>query len=363
MTAILTVDESALAAPPRRAGRRRLILLGSVAGLIGALLWGWQWWTSGRFIESTNDAYLQADSLAAVPRVSGSVAEIYVSDNQSVSVGQPLVRIDGRAYQAAQEQAVATLEARRADIARSEAELAQQKANIGQTQAQLQGEVANERYATAQMKRYEPLARSGAETEERMAQLRNAWQQAVAARTAKAAEVQVAERRLTTLQASLEQAHAQFDGAKAKQRQAQLDVHDTVVRSTLAGRVGDRTVRVGQYVQPGTRLMTIVPVEQLYITANFKETQIGAMHSGQAVTVRIDALPGVELHGRVESLSPGTGSQFALLPAQNATGNFTKIVQRVPVKILLDADPSLNDSLLPGLSATVDVDTRSHARG
>jgi membrane fusion protein (multidrug efflux system) len=131
-----------------------------------------------------------------------------------------------------------------------------------------------------------------------------------------------------------------------------------VLRSTIAGRVGDRSVRVGQYVQPGTRLMTIVPVQDVYLTANFKETQIGLMRPGQPVTIRVDALPGTDLHGTVDSFSPGTGSQFALLPAENATGNFTKIVQRVPVKIRLAAGPETRKVLLPGLSVNVEVDTR-----
>ena len=358
MTAILAVDETALATPPQRTRKRQWVWLAGTAAVLGLVLWGAHWWTTGRFIESTNDAYVQADSMIAVPRVGGSVAEVYVTDNQQVSVGQPLVRIDSRAFQAAQDQSAASLAAHKADIARGEAELAQQRADIVQAQAQLQGEIANQAYAAAQIKRYEPLTRTGAETEERMEQLRNAWQQATTSRNARAAQVQVAERRLVTLQAAIEQARAQFQGADAKQRQSQLDLQDTIVRSSLAGRVADRSVRVGQYVQPGTRLMTVVPLDQLYITANFKETQIGAMHPGQAVSVKVDALPGVVLHGNVDSLAPGTGSQFALLPAQNATGNFTKIVQRVPVRIQLQADPQWRDSLLPGLSVTVEVDTR-----
>ncbi|WP_288095045.1 HlyD family secretion protein [Pseudomonas sp.] len=358
MTAILAVDETVLATQPQRTRKRQWVWLAAIAGGLGLVLWGAYWWTTGRFIESTNDAYLQADSMTAVPRVGGSVAEVYVTDNQTVSVGQPLVRLDSRTFQAAQDQSAASLAARKADIARGEAELAQQRADIVQAQAQLQGEIANQAYAAAQIKRYEPLARTGAETEERMEQLRNAWQQATSSRNARAAQVQVAERRLATLQAAITQARAQFEGADAKQRQSRLDLQDTIVRSSLAGRVADRSVRVGQYVQPGTRLMTVVPLDQPYITANFKETQIGAMHPGQPVSVKIDALPGVVLHGNVDSLAPGTGSQFALLPAQNATGNFTKIVQRVPVRIQLQADPQWRDMLLPGLSVTVEVDTR-----
>jgi membrane fusion protein (multidrug efflux system) len=146
--------------------------------------------------------------------------------------------------------------------------------------------------------------------------------------------------------------------AQASARKARLDLDDTVVRATSAGRVADKGVRVGQFAQPGTRLLTVVPVQDLYLTANFKETQVGRMRAGQAVTLHVDALSGQALHGVVDSLSPGTGSQFALLPAQNATGNFTKIVQRVPVRIHVDVPNDARPVLVPGLSVVVDVDTR-----
>jgi membrane fusion protein (multidrug efflux system) len=132
-----------------------------------------------------------------------------------------------------------------------------------------------------------------------------------------------------------------------------------VVKASVAGKVGELTARVGQFVQPGLRLMSVVPVEQLYLEANFKETQLGLMRPGQPADIEVDALPGVTLHGHVASLAPGTGAQFSLLPPQNATGNFTKIVQRVPVKIAIDADPALKRLLLPGMSVSVSVDTRS----
>jgi membrane fusion protein (multidrug efflux system) len=241
---------------------------------------------------------------------------------------------------------------------RGQAELAQQQASIGEARAQLDGAVSNEAHALAQVKRYEPLAVTGAETDERVADLRNTARQASATRAADAAALQVAERQVANLQAQIAQAHAQLDAAIAAAQQSQLDAQDTVLRSTIAGRVGDRSVRVGQYVQPGTRLMTIVPVQDVYLTANFKETQIGLMRVGQPATIHVDALPGADLHGTVDSFSPGTGSQFALLPAQNATGNFTKIVQRVPVKIRIAAGPETRKVLLPGLSVNVDVDTR-----
>nr|WP_314491438.1 HlyD family secretion protein [uncultured Pseudomonas sp.] len=329
-----------------------------MAALVGAAVWGAHWWSVGRFIESTNDAYLQADSLSVSAKISGTVNEVYVTDNQTVSVGQPLVRLDVRPYQAAREKSEAAIRAAQADIARGEAELEQHTASIAQVQAQLDGEIANEQYAAAQVKRYAPLAQSGAETQERMAELRNALRQASAQRAAQAAALNVAQRQLHTQRAAIEQARAQLASAQASTRQSTLDEQDTVVYSTLDGRVGSRSVRVGQYLQPGTRLMTIVPINEVYLTANFKETQIERMHPGQTVAVHIDAWPGVEFEGVIESLSPGTGSQFALLPSNNATGNFTKIVQRVPVRIRLHASPDASIEWMPGLSATADVDTR-----
>ena len=348
-------------APEIQAGVRRrtlLLSLGAVA-LIAGITWGAHWWTVGRFIESTDDAYLQADSVTIAPKVSGYVAEVFVSDNQAVSAGEPLVRLDSRQYQAILEQAKAAIAARKADIERGAAELLQQQANIAQARAQLQGARSSEAHALEEVKRYEPLVATGAETNEKLADLRNALNQAQSTVAADAAALQAAERQPATTQAQIDQARAQLDAAEANTRQAQLDEQDTLVRSTLAGRVGDRTVRVGQFAQPGTRLMTIVPVQDLYLVANFKETQIGLMRAGQPVTIHVDALPGTDLHGKVISFSPGTGSQFALLPPQNATGNFTKIVQRIPVRIHIDAGDEARSVLVPGLSVTVHVDTRS----
>jgi membrane fusion protein, multidrug efflux system len=351
------------AAGLRRPDRRTVLLATGVVALLAATVWGVHWWTVGRFLESTDDAYLQADSVTVAPKVSGYVVEVYVDDNQDVSAGQPLVRLDGRQYQAILEQATAAIAARKADIERGEAELLQQQASILQAHAQLDGARASETYAVQQVERYEPLVSSGAESNERLADLRNARNQAAAKVAADDAALHAAERQPAGTRAQIDQARAQLAAAEASAREAQLDMQDTVVRSTLAGRVGDRTVRVGQYVQPGTRLMTVVPIRDIYLQANFKETQIGLMRPGQPATVNVDALPGVELHGTVASLSPGTGSQFALLPPQNATGNFTKIVQRIPVRIRLDADAEVRKVLVPGLSVTVRVDTRGDRGG
>ncbi|MEN8514783.1 HlyD family secretion protein [Burkholderia sp. RS02] len=339
--------------------KRRILLVVAVLAAFGAAVWLGRWWTVGRFIESTNDAYLQADSMTAAPKVAGYVTDVYVRDNQAVKAGDPLVRLDVRQYQVALAQSLATVDARRADIARAEADINQQHANLDQADAQAKVSQINARHASDEYARYAPLAATGAETHERVADLKSTRDQAAATLAANNASIAAARTQIASFTAQLQQARAQLEAAQASAAQAQLDLDNTVVRSTLDGRVGDRTVRVGQYVQPGTRLLTVVPVDAIYLVANFKETQIGQMRIGQPVALHVDALPDGVLSGVVDSFAPGTGAQFALLPPENATGNFTKIVQRVPVRIRLAADARAQRMLLPGLSVTVDVDTRS----
>ncbi|HEY0297355.1 MAG TPA: HlyD family secretion protein [Bordetella sp.] len=325
--------------------------------ILAVVAWLAYWLLAGRFIESTDDAYLQADSVTMAPKVSGYVAEVLVGDNQAVKAGDPLVRIDARQYQASFDQANATIAARQADIARSEAEIQQQQANAVQAEAQAHMADIKARHASEEVRRYTPLAAAGAETNERLADLVSERDQALAALAANNAAVNVARTQIQVATTQIAQSRAQLTAAQASARQSELDMQDTLVRATIAGRVGDRSVRVGQFVQPGTRMLTVVPVQDVYLVANFKETQLGRMRPGQPATLSVDALPGVKLHGVVDSFAPGTGSQFALLPPENATGNFTKIVQRVPVRIRVEAGGNA-DRLLPGLSVTVDVETR-----
>lgn len=345
--------------PARRSTRRTVLIAAGIVVLIVAAAWLARWWTVGRFIESTDDAYLQADSVTIAPKVSGYVTDVYVADNQTVKAGDPLVKLDTRQYRVALDQALATVDARRADVQHAQAQLDQQRANIAQSEAQQQVARVSLRHANDEVARYTPLAATGAETAERLAELKSSRDEAQATLAADAAAVQAARTQVAALEAQLAQANAQLEAARANAAQAQLDVDNTVVKSALAGRIGDRSVRVGQYVQPGTRMMTVVPVQRTYLEANFKETQIGRMRIGQPVELHVDALPGHTLHGVVDSFSPGTGAQFALLPPENATGNFTKIVQRVPVRIRIDTGPETRSVLLPGMSVTVDVDTRS----
>jgi membrane fusion protein, multidrug efflux system len=344
--------------PVRRKVPRFLLPVGIVLGLIAVGFLAY-WWIVGRFIQSTDDAYLQADSVTVAPKVSGYVTDVYVGDNAAVKAGDPLVRLDRRQYQAALDQATATIDARKADIQRAQAGIQQQKAAIEQAKAQLQVAQINARHTQDEVRRYGPLATTGAESGDQLSILITNRDQAKATLAADQAALDQEQAKITDLNAQIAQAQAQLEAAQASAKQSQLDLQDTLIRSSLTGRVGDRTVRVGQYAQPGTRLMTVVPVQSVYLTANFKETQIGRMRAGQSASIHVDALPDADLHGVVDSFAPGTGSEFALLPPENATGNFTKIVQRVPVRIRIDTDEQTRKLLVPGLSVTVDVDTRS----
>ena len=359
--ASVTPGTSAPGQPPSR--RRPLMWALAAVGLLAAAGYGVHWWTVGRFIESTDDAYLKADSVAAAPKVAGYVTAVYVVANQHVKRGDPLVKLDPRQYQAAADQSQAAIDARRADVQRVQADILEQQAALVQARAQAESARLSLRHAQEELDRNAPLASTGAATAERLDELRNSRDQAKTQLAATAATVQAAQGHLAASQAQVAQTQAQLQSAQAALRQSHLDVDDTIVRAALDGRVGDTTVQVGQFAQPGTRLMTVVPTQDIYLVANFKETQIGRMRAGQPVTLHVDALPNVVIHGTVESFSPGTGAQFALLPSENATGNFTKIVQRVPVRIHVQADAALRERLLPGLSVTTEVDTRGTPHG
>lgn len=354
-------DETpAKAASPAKKRRIRAILLVVVVVLlvVGAI-WFTRYQSFGKFQQSTNDAYVQADSVIVSPKVGGYVDKVFVRDNQYVRAGTPLVQIDSRDYTARAAQSQAQIGVAAATAQGVEAQIREQQAAITRAAADLASARADAAFARSEVARYVPLAASGAEPRERLSQLRNQATQADARVTAAQAALTSAQRRVGTLRAQIRQAEAQAEGAQAQLAAAQSDVGATLLRAAIDGRIGDKTVRVGQYVQAATRLMTVVPVDQLYIEANFKETQLGLMRIGQPVTIEVDALPGVDIPGRIESISPGTGAQFSVLPPQNATGNFTKIVQRVPVRIAIHADPETRKLMVPGMSVEVSVDTRS----
>ncbi len=344
---------SPLANPKVRIG----LIVAGVVLLVGGIVWFVHYWDRGRFQQETNDAYLDADQVAIAPKVPGYVDQVLVADNQTVAVGQPLVKIDEHDVLARHDQALAQVAQGLAGIAQIEAQIHQQQAQIALSRATLSGAEQTARHAQSEVDRYAPLEAQGAQTAEQLESMRQQRDQAVSQVAADRAQRDAALRQIDTLKAQIGVTEAQVEQARAQARQAEDDLKSTLVRSSIAGRVGDRTVRVGQYVQPGTRMMSVVPVADVYLVANFKETQIGLMRVGQPATIEVDALSGVTLHGEVDSFAPGTGAQFALLPPQNATGNFTKVVQRVPVRIHVDADDEARKVLLPGLSVEVTVDT------
>ena len=345
---------------PRRglSTHAKLILgIGGAVLLVALLIWFIHYETRGKYLESTDDAYIRADAVTVGPKVSGYVEQVYVADNQDVKAGQPLVRIDSRDYKAQTAQYQAQIDVAKANADNVRAGIGEQQAAIDQARAQLAASQADAKFAAGEVARYAPLAASGAETREKLTSLRNQATQAANTAAANAAALASAQRRIASLQAQVRQAQAQGEAAKAQLAAADVDLGSTVVRASVDGRVGDKGVRVGQFVTQGTRMMSVVPLRAIYITANFKETQVGLMRPGQPAHIKVDALPGVELDGHIESVSPGTGAQFSLIPPQNATGNFTKIVQRVPVRVAIDAGPDARRVLVPGLSVEVTIDT------
>jgi membrane fusion protein, multidrug efflux system len=333
-----------------------LVILGGVAGVTVA---GWlsEYEISWKYRQSTDDAYVQADMVAVAPRVSGYVDAVLVIDNQEVTAGDALVRIDPRDYRAQVAQYTAQVNVSKANADNARASISEQEAAVAMSEAQLASAESDASFAMAQVTRYEPLAKSGAEAAEKLTSLRDTASKSASSLAAQRASLLQAQRRIASLAAQLHQAEAQGEVAQAQLDAAKVNLDATTIKASIDGRVGDKSVQVGQYVQAGTRLMSVVPVERPYVTANFKETQIGLMRAGQPATISVDALPGVSLTGRVDSIAPGTGSQFSILPPQNATGNFTKIVQRVPVRIAIDPDADARAVLVPGLSVTAEVDT------
>nr|WP_267381554.1 MULTISPECIES: HlyD family secretion protein [unclassified Sphingomonas] len=339
-------------------GRTKIILLLiGVVVLVAVVIWFIHYQTRGKYLQGTDDAYVQVDAVTIAPKVNGYVAEVFVANNQDVKAGQPLVRIDARDYQAQAAQAEAQIAQANASADSARASIREQYATVAQTRAQLAANRVKAAYDASEVDRYAPLAAAGAETRTQLAQLRSTAGQSSDNARATAAQVVVQQRRIGTYLAQIRQAQAQGRGARAQLASANVDVGATLIRAAVDGRIGDKTVTVGQYAQSGTRLMSLVPLTRLYITANFKETQVGLMRVGQPATIEVDALKGVSLRGRVESVSPGTGAQFSLIPPSNATGNFTKIVQRVPIRISIEATQDVWKLLVPGLSVNVTVDT------
>jgi membrane fusion protein (multidrug efflux system) len=331
----------------------------AIAALAGAAWYGFDYWTVGQYLVSTDDAYVQADNTTVAPKVSGYLHQVLVRDNEPVKAGQVLARIDDRDFKVALDQAKADVAAAEATIASKQAQLDVQQAVIAAAKATIEVDSAAKTFTNQENKRYTDLAATGFGSVQnaQQAQSRNAGAEAAILRDT--ANLASAEKQVDLLKAEIAQAIAASTRASALQRQAELNLGYTTITAPIDGVVGNRTLRVGQFVQAGTQLMSVVPVDGAYIVANYKETQLTDVHEGQAVDVAIDMFPGKVVHGHVDSIAPASGQEFALLPPDNATGNFTKVVQRIPVRIALDAADNPAIELRPGMSVIPTIATRS----
>jgi membrane fusion protein (multidrug efflux system) len=332
--------------------------LAVIAGIFAAADYGRYYWGTGRYLVSTDDAYVDAHSSIMSPKVSGYISDVPVNDNQPVKVGDVIARIDPRDYQTALDQARANVAAAQASIDTLTQQIAQQHLVVQQAEQQVASDQAALTYSQQDFQRYTDLERTGYGTVQRAQQAQSDIVQKQAKSDSDKAGVASAEKQIGVLQAQLEQARATLAQQQASEHQAELNLSYTTITSPFDGTVGVRNIQIGQYVQPGTQLMAIVPLHQVYITANYMETQLTHVQAGQPVTINIDTFDGTVVHGHVESLAPASGQQFALLPPDNATGNFTKIVQRIPVKIAIDANDPLAGRLRPGMSVEPTIDTK-----
>jgi len=344
--------------PSRQAIRRAAVALALGLGVAGATDLGCGYFTTGRYLETTDDAYVKADSTIIAPKVSGYIAQVLVGDNQPVKAGQLLARIDDRDFRAALDQANADVAAAEAAVRNLDAQLALQQPIIEQGAADIAANEANLKFAQEEQTRYDDLMKSGSGTIQRAQQTDAALREKTAQLQHGKSALLAAQRKVDVLTTDRAKAVAQLDRARAVAQQAALNLSYTQITAPVEGTVGARSLRVGQFVQAGTQLMAVVPLDAVYVVANFKETQLTHVRNGQPVEIRIDSFHSIRLKGHVDSLSPASGLEFALLPPDNATGNFTKIVQRVPVKIVLD-DQSLDGLLRPGMSAEPTVDTKA----
>src|SRR5262245_35152478 len=339
---------------------RAALLAGvSLLAIASSGYFGWHYWTAGRFQVSTDNAYVKADTITIAPKVSGYIGSVLVGDNEAVHVGQVLARIDDRDFKVALQQADAGVAAARAAGATKIAALGAQQSRIEAARATIAADEADATFAEQEEKRYRELASTGSGSVQNAQRAASRYAAARAAIARDTATLANAVTQLDVLKAELAQAEAAVTQSESVRRQAELNLSYTSIAAPANAVVGNRTLRVGQYVQAGTQLMSLVPVDAAYIVANYKETQLTHVRAGQRVAISVDTYPGRRFGGRIDSLSPACGQEFALLPPDNATGNFTKVVQRIPVKIVLDPTLSAAGVLRPGMSVVTTIDTKA----
>ncbi|MBY5814755.1 HlyD family secretion protein [Rhizobium leguminosarum] len=351
---------ASVAAPAAAKKRRSLVLPIVVLALLAGGGWyGYEWWTNGRFMVSTDDAYIEGDIATISPKVTGYVAKVNVVANQEVKAGDVLATLDNGDYQNALDLAQAQIVTEQLSLQRIDAQIEGANASLVQAQAQKVALEAAVRGAEITQKRQSDLQAKSVGTAADLDNANIALDQAKANLAGGDANITAAQANITILQAQRKEAEGSVRSLEISRDKAVRDLSFTVLKAPYDGIVGNRSVQEGDLVSPGQRLMALVPVRQLYIDANFKETQIQHLVPGSKVNVQVDAYSDHPIVGTVASISPASGSVFSLLPPENATGNFTKVIQRVPVRIALPQDALDSGRLRAGLSVVVDVDTRT----
>ncbi|MCQ8783612.1 HlyD family secretion protein [Mangrovibrevibacter kandeliae] len=365
---------AAVAAPPKKKGKGRIVLLLVAAAVIGGGgFYGYDWWTNGRFLISTDDAYIGADMAVISPKVTGYVLSVPVVENQHVKAGDPIAVIDPGDFQLAVDSAEAKIATQQSTVSRIEAQRAAAVEQVRQSEASRESanaslDAANATLAQAEqaLQRAQDLVRTHVGTQANLDQAKAGRDTAAAQVTGAKASISSAEAAIAAAQANVGVLDAQEKEAQSSIRELEIardsakrDLSFTTLTAPYDGIVGNLSVQQGDLVSAGKRLAAIVPADKLYIDANFKETDLADIHLGQKVEVDVDAMPGRSFEGRVSSIAPASGAVFSLIPADNATGNFTKVVQRVPVRIAIDDADVKAGRLRPGLSVVVAVDTRT----
>ncbi|MBB3145364.1 membrane fusion protein (multidrug efflux system) [Phyllobacterium trifolii] len=344
---------------PKRSAKRFILPILIVAAIGAGGWYGYEYWTTGRFMVSTDDAYIQGDITAIAPKVTGYIDRIDVVANQRVKAGDPLVTLDNGDYTIAEEQAEAQIATEKLSLDRINAQIVAAKASLQQAQAGKLNAQAVLTNAQAGSVRAKQLHATSFASQSQLDDATAALDQAKANIASADAQIAAADANVGVLEAQYKEAEGSIRSLELAKDKAARDLGFTVIRAPVDGVIGNLAAKTGDLVSPGQRLAALVPVNALYIDANYKETQLRDIVVGQKVQVTVDALSGDKFEGTVASIAPASGAVFSLLPPENATGNFTKVVQRVPVRIALPADALSSGKLQAGLSVVVDVDTRT----
>ncbi|WP_321898718.1 HlyD family secretion protein [Paraburkholderia heleia] len=341
--------------PTLTPSRFKWIRTAAIIVVIGVAAWAGMKLLSRSNSESTNDAYVTADFTLVAPRVAGQITEVLANDNEDVKAGELLVRIDDRDFRAALMSAEAEVLGAKAAVANFDAEIARQPSLVDQARATLRADEASIGFARANAARYQNLSTAGAGTAQEQQQSSSTLAEQLAQQAHDQAALSATEQNLDVLRTQRDKAAGALEHAEAALEQAKLNLSYTEIRAPVDGKVGRRSARVGAFVTPGAPVLAIVPLADAYVIANFQESQITNMRPGESARVTVDSLPGVVIRGRIDSLAPATGVSFAPIAPDNATGNFTKVVQRVPVKITIDRGQPAASALSVGLSVEAEV--------